>query len=196
MDNAIVQAHIKAAKMTMELVAASGGDFSPMIVPFRQGQPIVSITPPAGDGHTILRIGQLATEGYRADDIIACIDTYTAGELFNPYTMQPWLPGDMEDLALNHKGVERGWVLDALTVVFVQRMGPPAMYTLPYSRSETGVTWLEERARSGDEDSQWQAAGPLTRMMEPIGVFTGLDSPSDELVNRFLTKIGATVEVW
>jgi hypothetical protein len=165
-------------------------------MPVRGNQANVSIKPPSGDGTTIMRIGQLAAEGYRADAMIVCMDTYTAGEMMNPYTMKPWVRGDMEYLATHHDGIARGWVRDALMVLFVRRDGTPSMYTMAYKRTETGVEWLSDKPRGGGEEDDWHAAGPMTTMMEPLGVFSGLESPSDHLVGRFLSKIGATVEEW
>jgi len=188
----IVAAHIRAAKITLEAVLGLGAGFAPMIMVMRGGETVVNICPPTGDGQTIYQVAQIAADGYWADEILMVIDTYAAHELINPYTFQPWRRGEMEDLAVNHRGVERGWVRDAIMLLFVSRSGKPEMFTLPYRRAEGGVTWLEDEEKRSD--GYMVAGGMLTRVFEPCGIFpAGKHRPTDAQMQRFLEGIGAEV---
>jgi hypothetical protein len=190
-DDKFLQAHMGAARITLETVVGLGKSFAPMIMVVRGGETVAHIIPPSGDGQMIHRIAHLAADGYLADEIIIVTDTYSARELFNPYTFKPWQRGELEDLAVNHNGVERGWVRDALMLLFVRRVGKPSMYTLPYRPVSGVVTWLDDERTS---DDSYLAAGLLTTVMEPTGMFKpGEVRPGDEVFTRFLERLGASV---
>ena len=188
----IVAAHIRAAKITLEAVLGAGSGFAPMIVVERGDETVATITPPMGDGQTIYTFAQIAADSYLADGMILVIDTYATNDLTNPYTMQPWKRGEMEDLAVNHNGVQRGWVRDAIMLLFLTRGGAPAMFTLPYAVTpeSRAVTWLDGEVTRKDG---YTAGGMMTKVMEPTGMFEDDERPTDRQIKAFLIGLGAEV---
>jgi hypothetical protein len=193
-ESKLMQAHIKAAQITLETVVGAGKQFAPMIMAVRGGATIAHIMPPSGDGQMIYRIGQLAADGYWADEIIVVSDSYSSGEPLNPYTRRPWGRGEMEDLAQNHRGVERGWVRECLTLMFVRRTGNHTMHSMPYIRDGKDVTWMVEDAKTLDNREDAHIGGALSKLMEPSGLFEeGEKRPDDLVFGKFLIALGADV---
>lgn len=193
-----MQAHIRAAQTTMEAVVHASKAFSPMIVVIKDNVPVVHMIPPDGDGAVIQMVSRVAADMFEADEILMISDTYTADEPMNPYTMKPWMRGDMENLAMHHQGVERGWVRDCLMLMFARRSGDHMMHTMPYKVTPDAgegreITWLEPKMLAEGVDGG-HVTGLFAGVFEPTGIFeSGEERPSVELGMKFLRQMGATV---
>ena len=144
----ILDLHVQSARMTLEERTAQGAPFAPMILPFRQNRMIAMIIPPDGDGAQIASTARLAVNGFDADMVLIVSDSYMAAttDMINPVTEKPWNHGDMEDLAANHHGLERGLITECLVVSAIRRGDTTLFRSLPYVREKDGtVTWAEER---------------------------------------------------
>jgi len=193
------EAHISAAKTTLEESARAGADFAPMIMVIRGGRMVAQVLPEAPQGGVdIAHTARISIAAFGADEIIIVSDTYEAvGEtMINPVTGKEWQHGDMADLVENHDGLARGLVTECLIVLLTGRGIPDRMATLPYVRGEGGaISWTTE---SFQDLTDGQGADRI-----PTGRFVGLfDDVDPELrvpdpiaalvLGRFHASVGLT----
>lgn len=161
-----LEIHARVAKMTFTEMLAENGQFAPMIIAFRQGTMICMAVPGEGAGRVIAATARAMASGFHADSIMITSDTYGANRLDNPLTGERWATGEMEDVALNHDGIAKGWVHEALILNVLAREGRQLLRLLPYLRGSDGrtVTWLDDDINaSSDGDLDWQTVDTDTR---------------------------------
>lgn len=142
------QSHIDHAREMLEYSVSEQVGFKPIVNVRRDGRPCALILPrgPGDDpGAVITWVCQLAAELFAADEILIISDTYHSTLTTNPMTGQAWRSGEMEQLATEHNGVEKGWVMDAISLIQVTREPPAAqMVALGYSVQDDGkVIWSD-----------------------------------------------------
>lgn len=110
------------------------------------------------DRDAMLEAAWIAARGFSADVIAVTMETYqgtatTTGDdreawdrgeipqMLNPLTGKPLEQGDLTDLALNHDGIARGWVTEALVTQVLNRAGDSKFVTQPYRIVGREVEW-------------------------------------------------------
>lgn len=144
MDGEVFKAHIEAAQTTLTASVAKGAEFSPMVMVIRDDRMVAQIMPGAGDGGNVAKVARVAAASFGADELLMVSDTYMASgqDTLNPITGKDWRPGEMEDVVNHHRGLEQGFVVEALLVFHTGYGVANHMVSLPYKRHGKRVEWL------------------------------------------------------
>lgn len=188
-------AHVAAAKTTLGHTVAKGEPFAPMVMVIRGDRMVAQIIPGTGDGGMIAKTARVAAASFGADELVMVSDSYAAAgpTMTNPVTGKEWQHGDMEDLVNNHRGLERGFVTEAIVVFVTGRDRPDHLVILPYVRHIDGtVTWRDDitDAVDGRDGAQALPGGRFT------GLFDGLTPEMrvpDPIAALLLGRMDATV---
>jgi hypothetical protein len=99
---------------------------------YRGGEPaaLFGLRP---DRDAMLAVARAAATGLGADVLVVALESWHSTLLKSPVTGKPWAPDEMEELARNHHGRERGWVSDAIVLHVANRAGDFAGAILPYT---------------------------------------------------------------
>ncbi len=89
----------------------------------------------------VMALCQLAAIGFQPTHIVLVTDTWQTPRGVNPVTGQDWHHGEMADLAMNHDGIAKGWVSEALSAVVVDNTGEHMVWELPYKATGPKVEW-------------------------------------------------------
>lgn len=127
----------------------SGTDTASFITAYR-GSRQVALVAHAANRDVMLSLADTAAVGFGADVLALVAETWYSTLADNPRTGQPWVPGELAEVAQRHHGRERGWVTDALIVHVGNRAGDVALVLLPYEVTYRRVTW-QEPVDYGDE---------------------------------------------
>jgi hypothetical protein len=103
---------------------------------------VMAVHPPHRD--TMLFLAHIMSGGMAADAVSAVMDSYIADDKhagLNPRTKEPWEPGELSELVAKHRGIERGWVREALTLTVVSREAGITLASLPYTLKGRIVHW-------------------------------------------------------
>lgn len=165
------QAHVHAAMSTLDAVVAKGEDFAPMIAVIRGGRMVAQIIPGDGDGGTIAKTARVAAAAFGADELVLISDSFMASgqSMVNPVTGKEWQHGDMEDLVTNHHGLERGFVVEAITVFHTGYDVAARLVSLPYRRLGQGrVEWLSPTDLQDGRDAQVLRLGRFAEVFDGL----------------------------
>jgi len=188
--------HMKLSRRLLELNVKAGQPFAPMLVPVRGDDPIGVIIPPRTDtdaGLAILKTGQLVVHLLSIDTIVLVSDTYEATIPNNPLTGKIWNAGEMEQVALHHNGIEKGWVTDCLTVIVFRRDGHQSSVMMPYSVKRRQVTW-KETIQVDSREPGMQMEGRLSEMFSDVSTLPDLPfTMTDREAEVILTALGCVV---
>lgn len=159
--------------------ARRGSDIRPELVCYRGEDPVAMVLLRDHVRDEILHMFQLCAAGFAADSIATIFETFAApsllpGRALNPRTGQPWTDGGMQYEVEHHQALERGWVVEAVTVTTVNRAGDAAMTTLPYHYDRSGLVW----------DEAEPLGAPTGRMIRTM--VKAMNTPPAELVVREL----------
>jgi hypothetical protein len=112
---------------------------------FREGHNFCDIMKrPTDDTDHLFATLSLLVYGTGAEEILLLFDTYTSKEEFNPMTGEPWGHEEMSFMAKEYpEAIEKGWVVDAVQIVSMDRSLRQVSITLPYKVSDEGVEWNE-----------------------------------------------------
>jgi len=171
MDGETFRGHIEAAKATLAETVAQGKDFAPMVMVIRGGRMVAQVIPGTGDGGNVAKVARVAAASFGADELLLVNDTYMAsGETrLNPVTGKEWQHGDMANLVEHHRGLERGFVVEAITVFNTGHGVADHLVSLPYKRLERGrVEWLSPHDMEDGREDQELRGGRFA------GLFAGL----------------------
>lgn len=147
-DRALGTARRRLADETAEAHARADIELGPVVEGFRGNQAVIVLFPheSAPGAEEALRACWLAATAFACDTITMTTDTYMAvgdakdgaqaKDMVNPLTGKPWGRGDMQELAMHHRGVERGWITEALMTLAVNRAGDTATATAEYKLTE------------------------------------------------------------
>jgi hypothetical protein len=145
-------------------------DIAPQLVGWRGDHTVALMMPVNGAREIILRAARILAVGFGCDVIAVTTEGWGATDPEkNPVTGKPWEHGEMEDVALNHDGLAKGWITEFLSTTVVNRAGDVTMglqrfkvdlktnalgirrWQLAFDESETGrvVTTSEEAAAGG-----------------------------------------------
>jgi hypothetical protein len=125
---------------------------------------------------SLLQAAQAAAIGFNADILCLTFETWMSGPDFpdprdkHPITGERVGSGDLQDLVENHHGLERGWVVDAIALVGVNRAGDTEMVSLAYRMKGTRrVEWLPDfNPQYGEGGGRvYDALGAIMRAVEP-----------------------------
>lgn len=183
-------------------------DLAPMVIPAREHQPVAVIHLNTSEPRDMLRIAHIATVGYDADQIGLIMEGYVAdtlgpnGEIVNRLTGKPFEPGEMQDVALNHNGLARGLLYEAVMLVIVERSGDFVWRSLPFRADpgSTTVSWVDFESDEGREDA---IVTTLQRIMRrevqsemPPGWAQASREGRDAGVTRSLAELGHLIALW
>lgn len=151
-------------------------DLLPIIEGWRGEAPVVTLMPHVVDRESTLGAAKLAAVGYGCDLIVVTSEGWhpTAEHHdINPITGQPWGPGQMQDVAEHHQGLERGIIAEALTVVAVNKAGDVVGTVLDYKivpgEANLTVEWAPDPffADNTEEDAKTRFEGYMAdRLVE------------------------------
>jgi len=171
MDDKTFRGHVEAAKATLAAQVAQGKDFAPMVMVIRDERMVAQVLPGSGDGGNVAKIARVAAASFGADELLLVNDTYMAsGETrLNPVTGKEWQHGDMAHLVEHHRGLERGFVVEAIVVFHTGNGVADHMVSLPYRRLGHGrVEWLPPHDMQDGRGAQELRGGRF------VGLFDGL----------------------
>lgn len=136
---------IKVARQNKE-GQASGGPYGTemptTLMMFRGTEHVATVIPEGGpDRDKMIRCASLAASGFSADILGLAFETFLTKYRCNPRTNRRWGPNEMQDLATNHEGREKGWVIDAVQVMAYNRAGDCRGRNMAYRVVDDGVQW-------------------------------------------------------
>ncbi len=165
-------------------------DIRPHVCAYRGEDLVAIITLRDHMRDEILNLCGYSAFGFDADVISLVYETYVAtssrgGASFdplfgkNPFTRERWKPGDMQDLAKNHGGIEKGWVSESLSVSAVNRAGDVAMRSQNFHYENKKLVWDEDTGIITNGGGEEEAVGHLTGLMpERLKAYMALPSGS------------------
>lgn len=131
----------RRARTILKYCVADDRPFSAGVVATRGEQEVAIVQFPGTIRDQILHVGLVAAGGYAADTVAIVMDTYSAMQPINPRTGAEWERGELEECARYYDGLEKGYVIDALTIHIVNRALDQAMVTMPYSIDGKRIRW-------------------------------------------------------
>lgn len=170
LTRAIARARGMKEQKVTELTAGEHTDINAIIEGFRGDSPVVVLMPAQIDRDESLKAAWIAASAFGCDVIAMTTESWHPAEeyaLYNPVSGEraskekviageeavPWPAGSMQDVALNHGGLEKGWIVESLNTVVVNRAGDMASgiqdYKINRSTNALGITkssieWLGE----------------------------------------------------
>lgn len=146
---------ILAARETKEQACRERpADICPYVSAYRGDELISIITLRHQVAAEVLTVATISAVGFDADVISMVVETYIADTAsndpaagINPHTGRPWQPGEMQDVAENHDGIEKGWVTEALVVTVANRAGDVGVINQPYRFSGKHLVWVDNHLR-------------------------------------------------
>lgn len=111
-------------------------DLAPVVHGWRGDEPVVTMFPLQVDRDAGLTAVNLAAMGFGCDVIALTTDSWRATGRINPVTGKRWRKEEMQDVALNHDGIAKGWIVESLTVQVVNRAGDSEGTVMPYRITE------------------------------------------------------------
>lgn len=180
------------AKDVKETAVAAGTvpnrdtDLRPALFGFRGEEPVAFLMPMDGEREGIVRAGFIMAVYFGCDTISMANDTWRSSDLTNPVTGQPWGHGEMEGVVVNHQGLEKGWIVENVVTMAVNRAGDLAGQFRPYKIHERGdhyeIEWLEDEFDSTEEGASM--GGYLT---DKFVQFMGLESLDVAMIKNGMT---------
>lgn len=157
-----------AAQGLKEALVLRGGrggntDMTGAILVYRGDTMVAVVSPEHVDRDLMLAGVRMAAIGMCPDLVAIVQETYHSELRKNPRTRKAWRPGEMQALAEQHNGLDRGWVAEALTVMACNRAGDISMRVLPYRVNGTAVRWLPDvlpPEQPGDEAPRFSGVVP------------------------------------
>lgn len=140
------------AREMLDRSTAERMPFFPTTVFARRGGETVAGTAFPPDRDLMLTVLEMMVTGFDLSEVSFIIDTYSAPTDTNPITGKTWGPGEMAKVAEYDRGVERGWVHDALMLGRAEReSGTPSVdiRMLPYRLHGRSVEYLQPRPLIG-----------------------------------------------
>lgn len=144
-------------------------DVPPWLTGWRGDHPVISMMPVNGDRDIILHAAHIMTRAFGCDVVATNNETWMATDAANnPLTGKRWEHGEMEDVALNHDGLAKGWITEAMTLMVVNRAGDIATAILRFVTTQhtnaLGITswtieWGEESRWTSDDVADGQVTG-------------------------------------
>lgn len=110
-------------------------DLRPLIEGWRGEEPVCSIITAEIDRDQALRAARAVIRGFGADSLVVITEGWHPAQEYtttNPRTGRPWEHGQMQDLAEHHDALGRGWLIESLNVLAVNRAHDLAMGTQDY----------------------------------------------------------------
>lgn len=117
---------MKEAKVAEARIREDGTDLVPTVEGWRGNDPVVTMMPDAVDRDAALNAARLVAVGYGCDLIVLTTEGWhpTKDHVeINPVTGRPWAQGEMQDVVEHHQGMERGIIVEALTITAVNKAG-------------------------------------------------------------------------
>lgn len=174
--------------------------YRPVVEGFRGDEPVVVMIPSKVDRDAALHAARIQAVGFGCDVIAVTTDARRpVGDyiFFNPVTGRrtrredresAWGPGEMQQAALEHGALEKGWLTDTLMTTVVNRAGDMRLVSQDYrtSRRTTAlgivsweITWAEGLPALDTRDSEAEASGIIPEALVdymnevPIDVMMG-----------------------
>lgn len=135
-------------------------DIQTFIEFFRGDQMVALVTMPP-DRDAMLTAALIGASGFGADSLAVSMETWghtaklqspaptnpddieaAAARVLHPLTGEPIKQGDLADLALNHDGIAKGWVVEGILTQVLNRAGDTATVLQPYRITGRTVEWL------------------------------------------------------
>lgn len=124
---------------------------STAVTGYRGGEPVVVLFARDLSRHVVVNLGSAAANGYRCDVVSLVFETWWTSLQTSPVTGRPWAQDELQEVAENHQGREKGWVTDCLMVCVYNRAGDSETGSMAYRAAGRRVEWLEEKTgRSGE----------------------------------------------
>lgn len=177
---------VASVRHLKEYVTANGpDDLHPIIEVWRGEDPIAVLTLRDIQRNEILHHAHMSVLGFDADALAITFEGYQGvGSAFrnpniNPLTGKRWDFDEMQDVAINHDGIAKGWVAENLTTTIVNRAGDLAACHQAYGYREGRLVW--GRAQSMTTlDEGWEGGGVIPRAMVKM-----MEAPSGSVLFPF-----------
>jgi hypothetical protein len=106
---------------------------SPVLHAYRGEHPVAVVVLNAHERDDILMAASGAAGGFDPDVLTVFFEAFrTAGSNINPLTGQMWQQDEMQEAVENHDAIARGWVVEVLTVLAVNRALDVAQAEIPF----------------------------------------------------------------
>jgi hypothetical protein len=131
----------RSARMMLRVVGRSRSQYFPTAVFGHRSGELVAVATFEPNRDLMMLVIEMMVSGFRLSSVGFVCDTYSAPTTLNPQSGRPWKQGEMGDLAHYARGVERGWVTDALMIGWGSRESDSPtveIRMLPYRMEDDG----------------------------------------------------------
>lgn len=146
-------------------------DVPPWLTGWRGDHPVISMMPVNGDRNIVLHAAKIMAVAFGCDIVSTNNETWMAVDAArNPVTGEEWGHGEMEDVALHHDGLAKGWITEAMTLMVVNRAGDMATailrFTVTPHTNALGITswsieWGKEERWTSEETDRGSVMGVI-----------------------------------
>lgn len=132
----------------------------PSVLGYRGNEPVVLMISQDVDRNQGLNAVRLAAMGFGCDAVALTTDSWHAKTMTNPVTGKDWGPGEMQIVADEHNGIERGWISEDLMTNVVNRAGDQAFGLDSFVIHQEGYGARTRRFRIEWVDNEWDDIEP------------------------------------
>ncbi len=163
LDEVLDLAVAEARRVKEHVCRKRPSDIKAMVDVLRGDELIAAVVVGQHERDEILRVFRGCAIGFDADTLALTHESYASAtrlpadldhlteqdeedierSRINPLTGQPWGPGEMQEAAIHHGGLEKGWVHEVLSISCANRAGDIAVTMLPYRYASRHVVWGE-----------------------------------------------------
>jgi hypothetical protein len=186
-----LQHSLASARRTKEWTCRKHpADIHPYVGIYRADEQVAVVTLQHHQRDEILTTARVCAVGFDADVLGITFETYIADHKntdgINPVTGRRWGPNEMQDVAINHGGVEKGWVSEALTISVANRAGDIGMISLPFRYSGKYLVFGESTGDliSTDRENAVSGLMPDALRQAMLRPSSAVEMPDFERIDR------------
>lgn len=114
-------------------------------IEFYRGDDVVAVLWHQPDRDTMLDAVWLGAAGFSADVVAVTMETFHTTLSENPVTGRTWGSGEMAEVAAEHDGLAKGWVVETLVTEVANRAGDSRQVLQGYVIAGRTVEWVDEQ---------------------------------------------------
>lgn len=156
---------VKSVKDAVATAFQQGVDISTMLVALRGNEGVAAVSCSIENPQHASLVVRAAATGFSADILVWISDTYKATTLLSPISGKEWQRNEMQAVAEFYEGREKGWLVDAITVLVANRAGDLAASMLPYRTAGGRLEWIDEGDPDWDSTAGEEVGGIIPRIL-------------------------------
>lgn len=112
-------------------------------IQYYRGDEMVAVMAHGADRETMMEMGEKGRFCFSADRVVMVYEGYVTLKGINPYTGDPWEPGDIQHAAENEGGLDRGVTVETVMCIGFEE-GHDVSILSPYRIEGEEVIWIDK----------------------------------------------------